>query len=193
MEIVFATHNKNKLRELQEILAGCDIRILGLADIGCNEEIEENATTIEGNAMVKARYVKLHYGYDCFADDTGLEVYILGNRPGVYSARYAGEPCDSEKNIDKLLSELDGLNDRRARFRTVIALISNNELKEFEGKIEGAIIKERRGNGGFGYDKVFVPEGYDRTFAEMESFEKNSISHRAKATQLLIDYLNKEL
>ena len=190
--IVFATNNSHKLQEIRSIVGG-RYHILSLSDIDCHDEIPETADTLEGNAILKARWVSEKYGYDCFADDTGLEVYILGNRPGVYSARYAGEPCDSEKNIDKLLSELDGLNDRRARFRTVIALISNNELKEFEGKIEGAIIKERRGNGGFGYDKVFVPEGYDRTFAEMESFEKNSISHRAKATQLLIDYLNKEL
>ena len=190
--IVFATNNSHKLQEIRSIVGG-RYNILSLSDIDCHDEIPETAYTLEGNAILKARWVSEKYGYDCFADDTGLEVYILGNRPGVYSARYAGEPCDSEKNIDKLLSELDGLNDRRARFRTVIALISNNELKEFEGKIEGAIIKERRGNGGFGYDKVFVPEGYDRTFAEMESFEKNSISHRAKATQLLIDYLNKEL
>ena len=190
--IVFATNNSHKLQEIRSIVGG-RYNILSLSDIDCHDEIPETTDTLEGNAILKARWVSEKYGYDCFADDTGLEVYILGNRPGVYSARYAGEPCDSEKNIDKLLSELDGLNDRRARFRTVIALISNNELKEFEGKIEGAIIKERRGNGGFGYDKVFVPEGYDRTFAEMESFEKNSISHRAKATQLLIDYLNKEL
>lgn len=190
--IVFATNNSHKLQEIRSIVGG-RYNILSLSDIDCHDEIPETADTLEGNAILKARWVSEKYGYDCFADDTGLEVYILGNRPGVYSARYAGEPCDSEKNIDKLLSELDGLKDRRARFRTVIALISNNELKEFEGKIEGAIIKERRGNGGFGYDKVFVPEGYDRTFAEMESFEKNSISHRAKATQLLIDYLNKEL
>lgn len=190
--IVFATNNSHKLQEIRSIVGG-RYNILSLSDIDCHDEIPETADTLEGNAILKARWVSEKYGYDCFADDTGLEVYILGNRPGVYSARYAGEPCDSEKNIDKLLSELDGLNDRRARFRTVIALISNNELKEFEGKIEGVVIKERRGNGGFGYDKVFVPEGYDRTFAEMESFEKNSISHRAKATQLLIDYLNKEL
>lgn len=190
--IVFATNNSHKLQEIRSIVGG-RYNILSLSDIDCHDEIPETADTLEGNAILKARWVSEKYGYDCFADDTGLEVYILGNRPGVYSARYAGEPCDSEKNIDKLLSELDGLNDRSARFRTVIVLISNNELKEFEGKIEGAIIKERRGNGGFGYDKVFVPEGYDRTFAEMESFEKNSISHRAKATQLLIDYLNKEL
>lgn len=190
--IVFATNNSHKLQEIRSIVGG-RYNILSLSDIDCHDEIPETADTLEGNAILKARWVSEKYGYDCFADDTGLEVYIIGNRPGVYSARYAGEPCDSEKNIDKLLSELDGLNDRRARFRTVIALISNNELKEFEGKIEGVVIKERRGNGGFGYDKVFVPEGYDRTFAEMESFEKNSISHRAKATQLLIDYLNKEL
>lgn len=187
--IVFATNNKHKLEEIRSIVGGrCNI--LSLSDIDCHDDIPETADTLEGNAMLKARWVNERYGYDCFADDTGLEVYALDNRPGVYSARYAGEPCDSEKNIDKLLSELEDKNDRRARFRTVIALISGGNVKEFEGTIDGAIIKERRGTGGFGYDKIFVPDGYDRTFAEMDSSEKNSISHRAKATSLLIEYLN---
>ncbi len=190
--IVFVTNNAHKLQEIRNIV-GDRYCILSLSDINCNDEIPETAYTLEGNALLKARWVKDKYGYDCFADDTGLEVYSLDFRPGVYSARYAGEPCDSEKNIDKLLSEMEGICDRRARFRTVIAVIIGNEVKEFEGKIEGTIAKERKGDGGFGYDKIFVPDGYKNTFAEMESCEKNSISHRARATKLLIEYLKEKI
>lgn len=189
--IVFATNNKNKLREIRDIV-GSRYNILSLSDINCHEDIPETADTIEGNALLKARFVKEKYGYDCFADDTGLEVEALDNRPGVYSARFAGEECNSEKNIDKLLSELKGIENRKARFRTVIALLKGEKEEEFEGVIYGNISHERHGEGGFGYDKVFVPENYDRTFAEMLSEEKNSISHRAKATRLLIEFLNKE-
>lgn len=189
--IVFATNNKNKLREIRDIV-GSKYNILSLSDINCHEDIPETADTIEGNALLKARFVKEKYGYDCFADDTGLEVEALDNRPGVYSARFAGEDCNSENNINKLLSELEGIENRKARFRTVIALIKGETEEEFEGVIYGNISHERHGEGGFGYDKVFVPENYENTFAEMLPKEKNSISHRAKATRLLIEYLNKE-
>lgn len=189
--IVFATNNKNKLREIRDIV-GSKYNILSLSDINCHEDIPETADTIEGNALLKARFVKEKYGYDCFADDTGLEVEALDNRPGVYSARFAGEDCNSENNINKLLSELKGIENRKARFRTVIALIKGENEEEFEGVIYGNISHERHGEGGFGYDKVFVPENYEKTFAEMLPEEKNSISHRAKATRLLIEYLNKE-
>ena len=189
--IVFATNNKNKLREMRDIV-GSKYNILSLSDINCHEDIPETADTIEGNALLKARFVKEKYGYDCFADDTGLEVEALDNRPGVYSARFAGEDCNSENNINKLLSELEGIENRKARFRTVIALIKGETEEEFEGVIYGNISHERHGEGGFGYDKVFVPENYEKTFAEMLPKEKNSISHRAKATRLLIEYLNKE-
>lgn len=189
--IVFATNNKNKLREIRDIV-GSKYNILSLSDINCHEDIPETADTIEENALLKARFVKEKYGYDCFADDTGLEVEALDNRPGVYSARFAGEDCNSENNINKLLSELEGIENRKARFRTVIALIKGDTEEEFEGVIYGNISHERHGEGGFGYDKVFVPENYEKTFAEMLPEEKNSISHRAKATRLLIEYLNKE-
>ena len=189
--IVFATNNKNKLREIRDIV-GSKYNILSLSDINCHEDIPETADTIEGNALLKARFVKEKYGYDCFADDTGLEVEALDNRPGVYSARFAGEDCNSENNINKLLSELEGIENRKARFRTVIALMKGETEEEFEGVIYGNISHERHGEGGFGYDKVFVPENYEKTFAEMLPEEKNSISHRAKATRLLIEYLNKE-
>lgn len=189
--IVFATNNKNKLREIRDIV-GSKYNILSLSDINCHEDIPETADTIEENALLKARFVKEKYGYDCFADDTGLEVEALDNRPGVYSARFAGENCNSENNINKLLSELKGIENRKARFRTVIALIKGETEEEFEGVIYGNISHERHGEGGFGYDKVFVPENYEKTFAEMLPEEKNSISHRAKATRLLIEYLNKE-
>lgn len=189
--IVFATNNKNKLREIRDIV-GSKYNILSLSDINCHDDIPETADTIEGNALLKARFVKEKYGYDCFADDTGLEVEALDNRPGVYSARFAGEDCNSKNNINKLLSELKGIENRKARFRTVIALIKGEIEEEFEGVIYGNISHERHGEGGFGYDKVFVPENYEKTFAEMLPEEKNSISHRAKATRLLIEYLNKE-
>lgn len=190
--LVFATNNKHKLEEIRSI-AGGKCQIMSLSEIDCHDDILETADTLEGNALLKARWVKERYGYDCFADDTGLEVEALDNRPGVYSARYAGEDCNSENNIDKLLGELAGVANRRARFRTVIALVTGEEEHLFDGVIYGNISTERHGEGGFGYDKVFRPEGSERTFAEMAAEEKNAVSHRARATKQLIDYLNENL
>lgn len=190
--LVFATNNKHKLEEIRSI-AGGKCQIMSLSEIDCHDDIPETADTLEGNALLKARWVKVRYGYDCFADDTGLEVEALDNRPGVYSARYAGEDCNSENNIDKLLGELAGVANRRARFRTVIALVTGEEEHLFDGVIYGNISTERHGEGGFGYDKVFRPEGSERTFAEMAAEEKNAVSHRAHATKQLIDYLNEHL
>lgn len=190
--LVFATNNKHKLEEIRSI-AGGKCQIMSLSEIDCHDDIPETADTLEGNALLKARWVKERYGYDCFADDTGLEVEALDNRPGVYSARYAGEDCNSENNIDKLLGELAGVANRRASFRTVIALVTGEEEHLFDGVIYGNISTERHGEGGFGYDKVFRPEGSERTFAEMAAEEKNAVSHRARATKQLIDYLNENL
>ncbi|MGE4586315.1 MAG: non-canonical purine NTP diphosphatase [Mangrovibacterium sp.] len=187
MTLVFATNNTNKLKELQHMV-GDSVRLLSLEDIGCREEIPETETTLEGNAFLKASYVYRNYGYDCFADDTGLEVEALDGAPGVYSARYAGEDNDASANMDKLLRELEGKDNRRARFRTVISLIRNGEEVRFDGVIEGSILKERRGTGGFGYDPVFMPDGYSRSFAEMD-VQKHAVSHRARAVRKLIDWL----
>lgn len=187
--LVFATNNRHKLDEVQKI-TGAGFRIVSLAEINCREEIPETADTLEGNALLKARYVKEHYGYDCFADDTGLEVEALDNAPGVYSARYAGEEKSSEANIRKLLGELEGKENRKARFRTVIALILNGKEVLFEGIVKGEIIPEKRGVSGFGYDPVFIPEGYTETFAEMGNETKNTISHRAEAVKKLDRYLS---
>lgn len=190
-EIVFATNNINKLREIRRI-CGDEFRILGLADIGCTEDIPETADTFEGNAELKARYVKEHYGFDCFADDSGLMVDALGGEPGVYSARYAGgEGHDSEANMNLLLKKLEGVTDRRARFVTVIALIIGNELHTFSGTVEGEILTERHGTGGFGYDPIFRPLEAECSFAEMAADDKNAISHRGRATAALIDFLKK--
>ena len=182
--IVFATNNRHKLDEVRSIL-GKTCNIVSLADIGCREDIPETSNTLEGNALLKARYVKQHYGYDCFADDTGLEVKALNNAPGVYSARYAGEKKDSSANRKKLLTELENQNNREARFRTVISLVWKEQEYLFEGEVKGHIIDEERGQGGFGYDPVFIPEGYGQTFAEMDDEIKNTISHRAKAVKQL--------
>lgn len=189
MKIVFATNNTHKLEEIRRMLRGSH-QIVSLAEIGCHEDIPEEQDTLEGNALQKARYIKQHYGYDCFADDTGLEIDALGGRPGVYSARYAGEAKDSEANMRKVLAEMQGHTDRRARFRTVIALILGNEEHLFEGKVEGEILTARQGSAGFGYDPVFRPNGYDRSFAEMDPDTKNSISHRGEATRKLAAFLN---
>lgn len=190
MRIVFATNNKNKLAEIREMLDGSGIEVLSLGDIGCHDDIPETADTLEGNALQKARYIHDKYKMSCFADDTGLEVDALGGAPGVYSARYAGgEGHDSEANMAKLLAGLDGKSDRRARFRTVVALITDEEEGReelFEGVVTGEIIKERRGAGGFGYDPVFRPDGYDKTFAELGHEVKNKISHRALAVAKLV-------
>ncbi|MCQ2064978.1 MAG: non-canonical purine NTP diphosphatase [Bacteroidaceae bacterium] len=188
MELVFATNNAHKLEEVRQIL-GSRYRILSLADIGCHEDIPETAGTFQGNALQKARFVKERYGYDCFADDTGLEVAALGGEPGVRSARYAGDH-DSNANMDKLLRELEEKTDRSAQFRTVIALILNGQEVLFEGIVKGRIAAERHGNGGFGYDPLFIPDGYDETFSEMGPESKNLISHRGRAVRKLTDYLN---
>lgn len=190
-KIVFATNNKHKLSEIREIM-GSKYEILSLNDINCYEDIEETAETIEGNALIKAHYVNEKYGYDCFADDTGLEVEALNGAPGVYSARYAGNNHDSVANMNKLLSELNGIENRKSRFLTVIALVINGKTITFEGIINGSIIDNPAGNNGFGYDPIFIPENSNKTFAQMTSEEKNIISHRAIATKKLIEYLNKE-
>ena len=202
-KIVFATNNAHKLSEIRQIL-GERIEVLSLNDIGCHADIPETADTLKGNALQKAEYVASHYHIDCFADDTGLEVDALGGAPGVHSARYAGgEGHDSEANMRKLLAELGENNNRKARFRTVIALIqkkdicpcgctSIKEIHKFEGIVEGEIIRERRGGEDFGYDPIFQPDGYDKTFAELGMDIKNHISHRARATQKLAEYLLKK-
>ena len=188
-KIVFATNNLHKLSEIREII-GDKYTILSLKDIDCNEDIPETAFTLEGNAEIKARYVKEYYGYDCFADDTGLEVEVLNGEPGVMSARYAGENHDSEANMQLLLKNMFGEENRKARFRTVIALLVGNELTLMDGIVDGEITKERVGNSGFGYDPIFKPNESDKTFAQMSSEEKNKISHRGRATEKLIEKLN---
>ena len=188
MELVFATNNAHKLEEVRQIL-GDRFKVLSLNDIDCHDDIPETGDTFQDNALQKARYVKEHYGYDCFADDTGLEVKALGGAPGVHSARYAGDH-DSEANMTKLLSELEKKTDRSAQFRTVIALILNGQEVLFEGIVTGKIAHERHyGDGGFGYDPLFVPDGYTETFSQMSSQGKNLISHRGRAVRKLADYL----
>lgn len=190
--LVFATNNAHKLEEIRAIL-GNSIEILSLADIHCHADIPETADTLEGNARQKSRYVYEHYGLDCFADDTGLEVESLGGAPGVYSARYAdGQGHDSQANMNKLLKEMEEKNDRKAQFRTIISLIEKGEERQFEGIVKGHITREKRGESGFGYDPIFQPDGYETTFAELGSDIKNRISHRARAVAALCDYLTKE-
>jgi len=190
MKLVFASNNKNKILEIKHQLpAGIDI--LSLEDIGCHEEIPETADTIEGNAILKAGYITQKYGYDCFADDTGLEVAALNGEPGVYSARYAGEQKDANDNIDKLLQNLEGEQDRQAQFKTVIALNMNGKQHIFTGIAIGEITLERAGTGGFGYDPVFKPAGINLTFAQISLNQKTALSHRGSAVRQLIDFLNK--
>jgi XTP/dITP diphosphohydrolase len=189
MTLVFATHNPNKFREVQALLPAY-IKLKSLDDIGCTEDIPETAATIEGNATLKAKYVRDHYGFDCFADDTGLEVPSLNNEPGVLSARYAGPGATSEANMKKLLAGLSGKANRKARFKTVIALSVNENTILFTGTCEGKITESPRGEKGFGYDPVFQPEGFQKTFAEMTPLQKGEIGHRGKAMRLLIDYLS---
>ena len=189
-KFVFATNNSHKLKEVVAI-AGNQIELLSLKDIGCHDDIPETADTLEGNALQKARYVYERYHVDCFADDTGLEVEALGGAPGVYSARYAGEGHNAEENNRKLLHELEGKDNRRARFRTVFALIINGKEHLFEGIVRGEIITKKRGVAGFGYDPVFQPEGFTQTFAEMGDEQKNRISHRALAVQKLCNFLKR--
>jgi XTP/dITP diphosphohydrolase len=191
-QVVFATNNIHKLEEVREIL-GNKINLLSLKDIQCEEDIPETADTLEGNALLKARYVSEKYACDCFADDTGLEVSALNNAPGVYSARYAGEAKSSVANMQKVLSGLQGKSDRSARFRTIVALIIGGKEYLFEGIVAGTLIEEARGNAGFGYDPIFIPEGYKKTFAEMGADIKNKISHRAEAVKKLKQFLNEEL
>ncbi len=187
-KIVFATNNAHKLEEIREILAGL-VDIVSLADIGCHEDIPETGATLEENALQKACFIREKYGFDCFADDTGLEVNALNNAPGVYSARYAGEGKNPQDNMNKVLRELEDKEDRSARFRTVIALILDGKEYLFEGEIKGQLIKEKRGEGGFGYDPIFVPDNYSKTFAELGNSIKNTISHRAVAANKLKSFL----
>ena len=191
MKLVFATNNLNKLSELQDLLPA-NIELLGLKDIGCNQELPETQNTLEGNAMQKAEFVFEQFGYNCFTDDTGLEVKALNNEPGVYSARYAGKDCSSNDNMQKVLQKLVGRNDRNAKFRTVIALIIDGKKSLFEGECEGEITKERKGEKGFGYDSIFLPKGVDTTFAQMTKKQKGAISHRGRATKKLVEFLQKD-
>lgn len=187
-DIVFATNNAHKLEEVRQIV-GERFRVLSLKEINCHDDIPETAETLEGNALIKARWIKERYGFDCFADDTGLMVDALGGAPGVHTARYAGDDCNSENNVSKMLSELEGVEDRNAHFSTVIALIYEGQEVVMEGRVDGSIATKRGGNGGFGYDPIFIPDGYDITFAEMPAHEKNAISHRGRAMQKLMGVL----
>lgn len=189
MKIVFATNNHNKIREIQSMLPQ-NIEIISLETIGCLEDIPETSNTIEANAIQKANYITQKYGYDCFADDTGLEVEALNGEPGVYSARYAGEQKNANDNMDKLLLELENKPNRKAQFKTVICLNLNGKQHLFTGVASGEITKEKIGNGGFGYDPLFTPDGFSETFAQLSLEIKNEISHRGKATKLLIAFLN---
>lgn len=186
--LVFATNNQHKLEEVSHIL-GDKIELLSLADINCDTDIPETADTLEGNALLKSQYIYKNYGLDAFGDDTGMEIEALNNAPGIYSARYAGEEKNSEANMLKVLHELDGIENRNARFRTAISLILDGKEYLFEGIINGKITEEKRGEAGFGYDPIFMPDGYDKTFAELGEDIKNTISHRALAITKLVDFL----
>jgi XTP/dITP diphosphohydrolase len=189
LSIVFATANQHKVREVLALLDD-GINIVSLKDIGCEEDIPETQPTIEGNALQKAQYIIENYQVNCFAEDTGLEIEALNGEPGVFSARYAGEQKDSEANIALVLEKLKGQNNRKAQFKTVIALIIDGKTTFFEGIAKGHIAEAKSGGKGFGYDPIFIPEGYDISFAEMSAEEKNKISHRGKAVKLLLNYLN---
>lgn len=188
MKLVFATNNLNKLAEVQKMLPN-SIELLSLKDINCFDDIEETATTLEGNAQIKANYITEKFGYNCFADDTGLEVEALNGKPGVYSARYAGEPANAENNMQKLLTALNNKTDRNAQFRTSICLNLDGKQILFDGVCKGTILTSKQGEQGFGYDPIFQPEGYNKSFAEMASEEKNKISHRGLAIQHLVAFL----
>jgi len=190
-ELIFATNNLHKLTEIQALISDNFI-LKSLQQIGCTEDIPETAPTLEGNALLKAEYIFNKYGKNCFADDTGLEIEALDGRPGVFSARYATDGHDFEANIDKVLEELAGVENRKARFRTVVVLILDGSVHYFEGIVNGEIITERKGIKGFGYDPIFLPDGYEQTFAEMPLSEKNKISHRARAVSKLVDFLNSQ-
>lgn len=189
MKLVFATNNKHKLDEVRKITSRHLVEIVSLAEINCFDDIPETADTLEGNALQKAHYIQEKFGLNCFADDTGLEVEALNNAPGVYSARYAGPGHDSEANMKKLLHEMEGKENRKARFRTVIALVWNGKTYTFDGIVNGIITTTKRGENGFGYDPIFIPEGYEQTFAELGNDIKNQISHRAKAVEKLDEFL----
>ena len=189
-KLVFASNNPNKLKEIQDVLT--NVEILSLKDINCFDELPETQDTLEGNAFQKAQYVKDNFGYDCFADDTGLMVEALDGRPGVYSARYAGPDCSSEGNMDLLLKELSDKNNRKAKFSTVIALVTDNEHQSFEGSVEGVILEEKSGKEGFGYDPVFRPESSNVSFAEMSKSDKNKISNRGRALEKFSEYLKEQ-
>ncbi|WP_425636923.1 non-canonical purine NTP diphosphatase [Algoriphagus yeomjeoni] len=189
MKICFATNNPKKIEEVKAAL-GDSFEIVSLKDIGCSEELPETGDTLEHNAFQKAKYVKEHFGVDCFADDTGLEVDALEGEPGVYSGRYAGEPRSDQRNIDLLLKNIGDTSLRTARFKTVIALLLGEEEYKFEGVAEGEILRSRTGDGGFGYDPVFLPKGHSKSFAELSMVEKNQISHRGKAVSELITFLS---
>lgn len=189
MDLCFATNNKGKLHEVKA-LVGDNYNILSLADIGCFEELPETQPTIEGNSLQKAEYVWKKYKVNCFADDTGLEVFALNGAPGVISARYAGEKCSPEDNMNLLLKNMQGISDRKAKFRACITLILDGQINQFEGVVHGEILERKTGDKGFGYDPIFKPEGYDLSFAELSIEEKNSFSHRGKAVVKLVNYLN---
>jgi len=188
LKLVFATNNKNKLKEVQAMLT--NFEIVSLANINCFEDIPETANTLEGNAIIKANFVTNSYSLNCFADDTGLEVEALNNEPGVFSARYAGEENNTEANIQKLLKELEDKSNRKAQFRTAIALNINEKQYIFEGICKGTILNQKQGESGFGYDPIFMPDGYNKSFAEMNMIEKGAISHRGKAIKKLVTFLN---
>ena len=192
MDLIFATHNRHKVSEVQAMLPA-DIHVRSLPDLGCDEDIPETADTLQGNALQKAQFVHERYHCNCFADDTGLEIDALDGRPGVYSARYAGEGCSFDDNVRKVLAELENvpLEQRTARFRTVVALILEGRICFFEGKVEGLMTLERHGVEGFGYDSIFLPEGYGQTFAEMDASEKNRISHRGRAMAKMVGFLER--
>ena len=190
MKLVFATNNLNKLKEVQEMLPS-SIELLSLKDINCNEEVDETENTLQGNAKLKADYITKNYGYNCFADDTGLEVEALDGKPGVYSSRFAGEPRNAERNMQKLLDELKNKSNRNAQFRTAICLNLEDKQFLFEGICTGEILHSKQGDKGFGYDPIFKPEGYQQSFAEMSSDEKNKISHRGIAIEKLVEFLCK--
>ncbi len=189
MKLVFATNNQHKLEEARAILHD-HVEIISLAELGCYDDIPETADTLQGNSLLKARYIYEHFGVDCFADDTGLEIRALNGEPGVYSARYAGEPADSARNRAKVLEKMQGMTDRAARFCTVITLIIDGQEYFFEGEVQGTIATQESGEGGFGYDSIFVPEGYTDTFAELSAEQKNSMSHRGRALTKLYEFLN---
>ena len=191
-EIVFATGNQNKIKEVKPLLKN-KFNIIGLEDIGCFEEVPETKNTIEGNALQKARYIKKHYGVDCFSEDSGLEVEALNGEPGVHTAYYAGKERSAEKNMNLVLKKLKNKKNRKARFKTVIALLLNGEEHLFEGIVNGTIGFEKKGNEGFGYDPIFIPEGYKKTFAQIGLKEKNKISHRKRAVKKLIDFVKNDI